>query len=367
MRIALIIIMMLIIVAADIFYINILIKRVVSLFNFEIKKAGKITINVISVLMGIFSINVFSTFGIIILHILAISLLIEPLNILINTVIKKANKKWWNRIYKTVTIPIITTLVIFAIGYINIRNIIETDYTVYTTKNISQDYKVLMISDSHYGTIFQSEKLQELKSELDAQNADIVVLVGDVVDESTTAEQMKEVFSVFGDIKSKYGIYFVYGNHDMQKYDSSPNFTEDELKSTIEDNNITILEDELLTITDDITIVGRKDLDSSRKNVSDILSTASNESFILMLDHQPLEYKENASCGVDLILSGHTHAGQLFPAGYFITLLKTADLYYGYTTVDSMQAIVSSGIAGWGYPIRTQEHSEYVVINIEQQ
>lgn len=341
-------------------YYNILIKRLISLFTPDYKKSVKIVIIVLSVFLGISSINISGTFGIILLHILAFALIIDALNL----IVKKFNSKVWNKIYKSGVIPVCMALSVFIYGYFNIRNVVRTEYTVYTDKDISQDVKILMIADSHYGTIFESEKLLELKSKMDSESADIVVLVGDIVDESTTSEQMKEVFEVFGDINSKYGVYYVYGNHDQQNYVSDPEYTSEELEKTIKDNDIKILVDEYTEITDDIVIAGRNDFSNDRAPLDQTLKDADKNKFIIMLDHQPLDYAENAKQGTDLILSGHTHGGQVFPLGIFINLLKTADFCYGFEKINNLNAVVSSGIAGWGYPIRTEKHSEYVVINV---
>ena len=66
----------------------------------------------------------------------------------------------------------------------------------------------------------------------------------------------------------------------------------------------------------------------------------------------------------DLSLSGHTHAGQIWPTGQLGELIGVNELNYGYRQDGDYQVIVSSGIGGWGYSIRTGGHSEYVVITL---
>ncbi len=75
-----------------------------------------------------------------------------------------------------------------------------------------------------------------------------------------------------------------------------------------------------------------------------------------------LEAEENAAAGVDIMLSGHTHAGQLFPVGYLTDWI--GGMNYGLYQTENCQSIVSSGFAGWGYGIRTQGHCEYVIVDI---
>ena len=82
-----------------------------------------------------------------------------------------------------------------------------------------------------------------------------------------------------------------------------------------------------------------------------------------MVDHQPRDAVWNASQGADLQLFGHTHAGQVWPLGLLLTHLGQP-MNYGWFSFGDKGAVVSSGFAGWGFPFRTQEHSEYVVIQI---
>lgn len=347
-------------------YYYILINRFLSLFLSGIKKLWKVVIALISLVLGLLSGNLFSTTGVILVHIAAAALVIEIVNQIVKRIGKQKEKPNWERIYKSCLIPILITAVIFTYGYFNIRNVKETEYTVQTEKNISKDYRVLLITDSHYGTIFESETLKELKARMDAVKADIVVLGGDIVDESTTKEQMKEIFQAFGQIQSRYGVYYVYGNHDRQRYSSSPYFSEQELEDTITRSNITVLKDNYVQVDKGLILAGREDVSPARKSPADILQGVDSENYIIMADHQPVEYEENEKQGVDLILSGHTHAGQIFPSGYVMKYFHTFDLWYGHAALNSMEAVVSAGVAGWGYPIRTQRHSEYTIINIKR-
>lgn len=65
------------------------------------------------------------------------------------------------------------------------------------------------------------------------------------------------------------------------------------------------------------------------------------------------------------MLSGHTHGGQIWPMGVMTDILGFGEMNYGYRKVNNMQVIVTSGIAGWGYALRTGSHSEYVMIEVK--
>ncbi len=304
------------------------------------------------------TINFFSSLGIFLVHFLFFSLIAE----LINWLIKKQKFKTWHTIYQASLLPLIFTGLFFTYGYINIRSVVSTNYELTSSKDVSLN--ILFISDSHYGTVLNKNSLDKIIKEISSKEFDLVLLGGDIVDENTTKEQMMEIFAAIGKINTTYGSYFIYGNHDRQRYTTTKSYTEEELVENIQKNNIEILKDTKKDITENITLVGREDRSLNRASIEELIKETDNQKYTIMVDHQPVDYEKSSQLGVDLLLSGHTHAGQIFPAGYFIKWFHMSDLYYGHTKIKNMDAIVSSGLAGWGYPIRTQQHSEYVTIKI---
>jgi len=298
------------------------------------------------------------------MHFIFISLFIDMCFLIFR---KNIKKKFFIKVYKSNLISLLLSIIILVYGFYNIINIVETRYIIYTDKKIENDLRILLISDSHYGDILNQDRLIKLKKKLDRVNADIVILGGDIVDETSTKEDMEYVFDIFGDIQNKYGVYFVYGNHDRQQYSLNSKYSNDQLQKTILNNNIKILKDNYIKLENNIVLVGRDDYSFNRAKVADILSDVDKDNYIIMIDHQPVNYDENIKNGVDLIMSGHTHGGQIFPIEQFIKIFHTADLSYGYRKIEGMDAIVSSGLVGWGYPIRTSRNSEYVVIDVQQQ
>ncbi|MBE6150745.1 MAG: hypothetical protein E7162_02875 [Firmicutes bacterium] len=343
------------------FYYYRLINRIISVFNKDILKKKRILILLV-IIFTLLSINLFSIIGVFFMHFICISLIIDLIYLIFKKFIK--NKKIIN-IYKLCLLPLMISIIVLGYGFINMINIVETKYTIYTDKEIGEDIRVLLLTDSHYGDIFKKSNLDKLKKRLDEVSADVVILGGDIVDEGTTKEEMEYIFKVFGSIKNKYGIYFVYGNHDEQQYNMNRKYSYDELNEAITTNNIYILNDNYMPINSNIVIAGRNDYSMGRKDIDTYLDV-SKDNYLIMVDHQPVEYLENIDFGIDLIVSGHTHGGQIFPIEMFIKLFHTADLSYGYGRFDNMDVIVSSGVAGWGYPIRTSHNSEYVVIDIKK-
>ncbi len=343
-----------------------LLKRFYLIFKDNFDKKINYLLLILSLVLAIVTVNIFSIIGIFLFHFLVLSLIVD----LIYFISDKCSRAFQQnntikKIHMSSVVPLMISLVILGYGFFNIHNVVEKEYTLYTEKELSEDLRVLLITDVHYETIFGRDKLEEYQKRLNEVKADIVVLGGDIVDESTTKAGMQEIFQMLGSVNNKYGIYYVTGNHDEQQYRANKQFTKSELDKEIEENNITIIDDDYVEINEDVVIAGRQDFSyGRRKSIEELLNDIDRDKYLIVVDHQPLDYDENMAYGTDLILSGHTHGGQVFPLSIFIRLLHTADLDYGHEKFGKMDAIVSSGMAGWGYPIRTERHSEYVVIDV---
>lgn len=276
----------------------------------------------------------------------------------------KRDNKIWQIIRNFMLIPLLCTVIVFTYGIINVGNIVRTEYDISTDKNIrAEGYKIALLSDVHYGKLNNKNDLERLAESLSAQELDIVIICGDIVDEDTTKAQIREIFSILGTVKSSCGSYFIFGNHDKQPYSKKPILTETELISVIEQNGIAVLNDESVNICDDILLIGRRDRNDERKSVEELLIGADSSKYTIFADHEPYDFEIKSNAGVDLQLSGHTHGGQLFPVGTFMDLFNIGDMVYGKKQVGNMIAITTSGITG-SHPLRTQGKSEYVVIII---
>ena len=374
---SLIVIILLPILIGTAVYLRFFLKRMCIALGVDISNTAiKILLSVSAILLTLLVLQITKISSLLILHILFFDIVIQLISMVIGVFRKSHNNEStvWNRVLKSGCIPIIISVLLIISGYLNLHNVVKTNYTVYTDKDIrTEGYKVALIADVHYGISLDYEQLLDKCKEISANEPDIVVLCGDMVDNSTTADGMKEVFSALGTIKSKYGIYYVHGNHDRPMSLIKSEYTEDALTTAIEYNGINILQDETLQINDDLTLVGREDRSveyakGSRLSIDDLLDNVEKDNFILTLDHQPNQYKENALAGTDLILSGHTHGGQIFPVNLLQKIIPFNDGVYGhYTVSNTTQAIITSGFAGWGFPIKTAAPAEYVIIDIQKQ
>lgn len=298
---------------------------------------------------------------IILLHFFAFLLTAE----LLLFIFKKLPKKQLSFIVSVCTASVFTTAFMLY-GWSCAHNIHETSYTLKTEKQLpDNNIRIVQIADSHLGITLDGKKFTEQIERIQKLKPDIVVITGDFVDDNSNKNDMIQACKALSSIKAEYGVYFTFGNHDKGYFENSHDFTENELRNELLKNNVKILEDEAVLIGNSFYIVGRQDKsEKDRKNIMEIMSVLDNEKYSVILDHQPNDYENELEAEVDLVLSGHTHGGHIFPAGLIGLITGANDKVYGHEKINNTDFIVTSGISGWEIPFKTGTISEFVVIDI---
>ncbi|MBO6158055.1 MAG: metallophosphoesterase [Firmicutes bacterium] len=282
---------------------------------------------------------------------------------LLFAVVKKIRKKEGKYYYAGV-MALTLTAVLLIWGWVNFHQVRRTSYELNTDKSLDAPCRVVEIADSHLGVTMSGEAFAKELARINQENADVLVIVGDFVDDDTPKEDMLTACEALGNVRTKYGIYFVYGNHDKGYYQYR-DFTSQELRNALAQNGVTILEDETVLLENGLTIIGRQDRTASgRASAPSLTADLDRNRYLLMLDHQPNDYSQEAASEADLVLSGHTHGGHIFPVGQIGIWMGANDKTYGYEMRGQTGFIVTSGISGWAVPIKTGTFSEYVVIDI---
>lgn len=242
---------------------------------------------------------------------------------------------------------------------------VASNYIVETDKlQQGESFRVVMFSDSHIGCTWGGDKLAEYIHEMGELNPDILVIVGDYIDDSSKKEEILKATAAFKDVETTCGIYYVFGNHDKGYY-GRRDFTGDDLVKALTDAGVEVLEDEVIRLTDDITLVGRQDASNKKRaGIAEITKDITKEEFMIILDHQPTDQKNEIAAGADLVLSGHTHGGQLLPINYLGEIVGLNDQTLGKRYTEGTSTIVSSGISCWAIPFKTGCRSDYSVIDI---
>lgn len=249
------------------------------------------------------------------------------------------------------------TLCLMIYGYLNYRNpdVVELDITL--DKPISEDIRIVAISDVHLGDGTGKEALKRYVKLINAQQPDVVIIGGDMIDNSIHPLYRDRMWEELSQIEAPQGIYMVPGNHE---YISGI----EEVTEFINKTPIRLLRDEVVTLANGIQIVGRDDRHNrSRQTLKALLDNHTDPNLpTLVVDHQPYKLAQVDSLGVDLQFSGHTHHGQVWPIS-----LITDRMYeqsYGFRHWSHAQIFVSSGLSLWGPPFRIGTDSDLAVFNI---
>ncbi|MDR0902127.1 MAG: metallophosphoesterase, partial [Opitutaceae bacterium] len=180
------------------------------------------------------------------------------------------------------------------------------------------------------------------------------LLPGDQVDSRLEPLIREDMGAELKKLRAPLGVYAVIGNH--ERYAGA-----DACVAWMEAQGVRVLRDSAVKIADAFYLVGRED-DRRRKSMAALLAPLDRSLPVIVLDHQPRHLEEPAAAGVDLQLSGHTHAGQIWPVTWIVPWLY--EFYYGYGRKGGYQIYVTSGLGLWGFPARIGSSSELVDLTV---
>lgn len=221
-----------------------------------------------------------------------------------------------------------------------------------------KDFRMVIASDFHLGILSNKKLLQKFVNMSNETKPDVVLLVGDIVDDHPYWFKAYHMDEVMKKLTSTYGVYGVLGNHEYYGR-QIPIFVEEMKKSSV-----TILQDETICIADAFYLTGREDkTNTNRKSLKELAEHVDQLYPWIVMDHTPSDLRTPTELGVDIHLSGHTHLGQMWP-NQWITK-KTFELDYGYLLKNTTHYLVSSGFGFWGPPIRTNSRSEMWIVDVK--
>lgn len=265
-------------------------------------------------------------------------------------------------------------------GVIHAKKIVVNSYQVQIDKKVDKfsNLKVALVSDLHFGYNSSLSHVKKMVKLINESDPDVVVIAGDIFDNSYEAiYKPDKIIQEIKKIKTKYGVYAVYGNHDIDEkilagftfsWKKNKNLNDPRMTSFLEKANVKLLRDESLLIDDSFYLVGRIDYHKygmeveKRKTIEELVSSFDKSKPIILIDHEPYELEEIAKAGVDLDLSGHTHNGQMFPSNVFIKFIWKNP--HGLLKVDNMYSAVTSGVGVYGPNMRVGTTAEVMVLDL---
>jgi predicted phosphodiesterase len=235
-----------------------------------------------------------------------------------------------------------------------------------TERPTEEPFRLVLVSDMHLGPVIRAGRLAHVVAAINAAKPDVVCIAGDTFDSDIVLPASADkMVNLLRSIHSKYGVYACLGNHD-----SGENY--DAMLAFLSRANVRLLMDEAVDIGGCITLVGRKDSrpigaqGDARQSVAMLTEGdgfTSSALPIVVMDHQPFNIKEYDD-KVQLVLCGHTHHGQMFPANKMMDAGPGAAYGYFPAHDGKPQAIVTSGAGTWGPPLRIGTNSEVVVADL---
>lgn len=256
-------------------------------------------------------------------------------------------------------LSIVGALLISLYGAINARIIRKKMYEINISNlpELWKTKKIVVLSDLHFGAVNGLGFAKRVVREIQKQNPDIVFIVGDFFDGVKVDE--RALAEVFAELKPKNGVFFVMGNHDE--------FTDNTEKERLLKHAGMIVLDNQKVNVEGIDILG-VDYKSTVKATD--LKQALEKLVVdpsvpsILLRHVPTHIDTASTSNIDLVLSGHTHNGQMFPSNYLASRIHKG-FGYGLKSLNNTQVLISSGIGTWGPPLRVGTKSELLVLKFK--
>lgn len=215
---------------------------------------------------------------------------------------------------------------------------------------------LVALSDMHLGSQLGEKWLAARVAQVNAQRPDLVVLLGDIFEGHGPPED--QMIAAIKQLSAPMGIWAVPGNHEFHRGGDM---------SLFEDLNFKLLRNSWTEVKPSLVLAGVDDFTARRRSGLSIDTIAqtlveSPAGAIILLSHTPWEADKAAKAGVDLMLSGHTHGGQIWPFDYLVR--SRYPLLEGRYEIDDMTIIVCRGTGTWGPRMRLWRPSEILHVTL---
>lgn len=223
--------------------------------------------------------------------------------------------------------------------------------------------KIVFIADIHHGPFFSRDRVKNLVDKINALKPDIIVLGGDYVHRDK--KFIEPCFEELKNLKATIGKYGVLGNHDHWE---SAELTRQCMKNA----DINILDDNAMWIDkngDKIKIGGVGDFTEDKQDLSPTINDVNENNFVILLSHNPDYAEQIKTKMIDLVLSGHTHGGQVTFFGLWAPTIpsKYGQKYRtGIVNTDYTKVLVTNGVGTITPPVRFFARPEIILIHLKK-
>lgn len=272
----------------------------------------------------------------------------------------------FNNVDKTkfyVFLSVLTITIGFSVfGYLNRWNIKVKELDITLNINPQKEYRIVFFSDLHISVVNNHSFLKKVVDKINSLNPDLILIGGDLVDERADKLRDHGLVEEIKNLKSKFGIYSVTGNHEyINNVDSVTVF--------LSELGVNFIRDQVIMIDNSFYLIGREDFSKNnftrqkRKSLEELVKNLDKNIPKILLDHQPLNLDDAVENSIDLQLSGHTHHGQIAPANLITKIVY--ELSWGYKKKGNSHFYVSSGVGSWGPPVKIGSDTELVLVKFK--
>ncbi|MFH1238518.1 MAG: metallophosphoesterase [bacterium] len=217
-------------------------------------------------------------------------------------------------------------------------------------------FSLVQLSDIHLNSVRTVKWLDEVVEETNKLNPDVIVITGDLID--ADMYKFNEFVASLRRLKSKYGVFAITGNHEY--YAGLDLFLR-----LAGDTGITVLRNAKTSIAGGIELVGIDDITGKMysgggPDLKKAMENIDRQKPVILLSHNPATFKKDLESGIDLQLSGHTHAGQIPPMDLIVMFYYKYP--YGLHKKNDSYIYTTSGTGTWGPPMRFSSRSEIMKI-----
>lgn len=254
---------------------------------------------------------------------------------------------------------------ITGVGFFNARRVarvVEVEVPLANLPPALDGFTLVQLSDIHVGPTIKQDYVQAIVDRVNALDADVVAITGDVVDGSVA--RLRPHTAPLGELRSRHGSYLVPGNHEY--YAGAASWMEEFERIGLQPllNRHAVIEHHgARLILAGVTDYSAAAFDPAQAS-DPVAALAGSPDGLqrILLAHQPRSAPAAAQAGFDLQLSGHTHGGQFWPWNFFVPLQQpfTAGLH----RLGKLLVYTSRGTGYWGPPKRFGAPSEITVLRL---
>lgn len=223
---------------------------------------------------------------------------------------------------------------------------------------------IVAVSDMHLGAFIDGDWLRARVEQINALQPDLVLFLGDIFEGDYPLQNPGKIQQALRDLEPPLHVWAVTGNHEMH------GGTEASIRF-LEEADVHVLRDEWVEVSPGLSVGGvddgghRESVGGAASRITRVLESIPPETASIFLSHRPRMLEDASAAGVDLMLSGHTHGGQIWPFSYLVELANP--LLEGRYEFAGMTAVVTRGAGTWGPRMRLWSPGEILRIELRHQ